>query len=197
MDQCGREAPKILAPHGITAQIKPSGRYILGKPSYVNAPPPSSLQTNRIVLLSFPPLRHTKRWQNYVRRAPYRCSWVQTCWVEKTNGTQQMVICMIYFHTFPEDIVGQGRFIQGWEFWIECFIQHAWRQRSDDLEERPPNAALPNIGAAFPRLLFKKTCWGKKWQVFNFAFIELHVVMLAVWLQRLTFHGPRNLFDTV
>lgn len=40
----------------------------------------------------------------------------------------------------------------------------------------------------------KKNVQGKNDKYWTF--IELHVVILAVWLRRLTFHGPRNLFDT-
>ena len=60
-----------------------------------------------------------------------------------------MVICMIYFRTFAEDIGGRGRFMQSWEVWNKLtYIQQAWRRQSDDLDERPQNVTLAKTWAA-------------------------------------------------
>lgn len=118
---------------------------------------------------------------NDVRQAPHGRSRVRTCRVEKTNRTQQMVICMIYFRTFAEDIGGRGRFMRSRKFWdTRTRIQQARRRQSGDLDERPQNVTLANKWAASLRLLFS----GGGWQVLNFAFPKL-VVILIFWFQRL------------
>lgn len=56
-----------------------------------------------------------------------------------------MVICMISFCTFAEDIGGRGRFMQSREFWhTRARIQQAQWQQSDNLDERPQKVTLAN-----------------------------------------------------
>lgn len=76
--------------------------------------PTSSLQTNHIVLreTQFSQLADTPNVGRTTLDELHTGEFRLVEW-EKTNGTQQMVICMIPFHTFPEDRVGHGRLMQG------------------------------------------------------------------------------------
>lgn len=108
--------------------------YILWKPSHMNNFL-LSLQTNCIVLDENSLSRLADMSKPLSDKLHTGAAESRLAEWKKPNRTQQMVICMIYFRTFAEDIGGRGRFMQSWEFWNKrTRIQQAWRRQSDDLD---------------------------------------------------------------
>lgn len=152
------------------------------KPSHVNYFFFFTVLTNNKTFVF--PARQTwpNRWHGDVRHAPYRCSWVQTCRVEKEKKkkkpqTEHSRWSFAWFTSAPLQRTWEesGRLMQSWEFWNKL----ASNRREGDSQttlmrghsKQTSSIAQITFGARQKKKKTIEMSGGKKkWQVLKLCF---------------------------